>query len=76
MHWLLLNHWFWTAFWWAVAIYFIVAGVMFVTDVFRNRLTAQESAEAILRRRYAAGEIDIEEFQRRLTVLRVTRKAA
>ena len=35
-----------------------------------------ESPEAILRRRYAAGEIDTEEFERRLSTLRKGRDAA
>ncbi|HMF01054.1 MAG TPA: SHOCT domain-containing protein [Terriglobia bacterium] len=76
MHWLSQGHWIWMVIWWIVAIYFIVAGVMFVADAFRGRRKALESPESILRRRYAAGEIDTEEFERRLAVLRDTRDAA
>ena len=75
MHWL-SGHMIWMAFWWIVAIYFIVAGIMFVADVFRSRFKVHESPESILRRRYAAGEINTEEFERRLAELRNTREAA
>jgi uncharacterized membrane protein len=76
MHWLSLGHWIWMVLWWIVVIYFIVAAVMFVADAFRNRLRQPESPESILRRRYAAGEIDTEEFERRLAVLHDKRDAA
>ena len=77
MHWLSQGHqMIWMVFWWIVAIYFIVAGVMFVADAFRGRRKAHESPEEILRRRYAAGEIDTEEFERRLAVWRDRRDAA
>ena len=75
MHWLSQGHWIWMVFWWIVAIYLTVAGVMFVADAFQGRRKARESPESILRRRYAAGEIDTEEFERRLAVLRDTRDA-
>jgi putative membrane protein len=76
MHWLSEGHWIWMVFWWIVAIYFIIAGVMFIADSFRARQNTRESPESILRRRYAAGEIDTEEFERRLAVLRDKRDAA
>ena len=37
---------------------------------------SDQSPEAILRRRYAAGEIDTEEYERRLETLRKTKDAA
>lgn len=53
----------------------LIAGVIFV--VFRvangsrrGEPRASESAEEVLRRRFAAGEIDEDEYRRRLDVLR------
>jgi uncharacterized membrane protein len=62
--------------WWIIAIYFIIAAGMFVADAFRNRAKSYETPESMLRRRYAAGDIDTEEFERRLAELRDTQKAA
>jgi hypothetical protein len=55
MHWLSQGHWIWMVFWWIVAIYFIVAGEMFVADAFQGRRKARDFAridlEAPVRRR-------------------------
>jgi uncharacterized membrane protein len=76
MHYLSSSHWLWMMFASIVVIYCIVAAIMFITEIFRSRFQADESPESILRRRYAAGEIDNEECERRLAKLRDTLKAA
>ena len=76
MHWSSAPHLIWMAFLWLVAIYFVVAAIMFIADAFRARGESHESAESVLRRRYAAGEIDTEEFERRLAQLSKTQNAA
>jgi len=76
MHWLSSSHWIWMMFSSIIAIYFIVAGIMFVTEIFRNRFQADKSPKSILRRRYAAGEIDNEEHEQCLAKLHDTRNAA
>jgi len=76
MHWVSPGHMVWMAFWWIVAIYFIIAAIMFVVDGLRSRADSHESPESILKRRYAAGEINSDEFERRLAELRRTKDAA
>jgi uncharacterized membrane protein len=58
---------------WIVAAVLTVALIWLVATAFR---TPPESAETILRRRYATGEIDTEEFERRLNELQKIRNAA
>jgi putative membrane protein len=75
-----MMHWGWESgdWWWpmgigmlfwivlvAVAVWFIVRAVNAP-----RREGSGEDAEELLRRRYAAGEIDAEEYERRLEVLR------
>jgi len=45
-------------------------------DGLRSRADSHESPESILKRRYAAGEINSDEFERRLAELRRTKDAA
>jgi putative membrane protein len=64
--------------WWAMGIGMVVWLVVVVLAVWLVvRLAGQrsgggsaESAEELLRRRFASGEIDAEEYDRRLAVLR------
>ena len=65
----------WMTLWWLIGIGLFVLLVWFIVGTIRPS-QLNESAEAVLRRRYAAGEIDTEEFERRLAVLRKTKDAA
>lgn len=57
--------------WWLIAIVVIAAlGWGIVQSASRNAGRTAESAEDVLKRRYAAGEIDKEEYERRLQDLR------
>jgi putative membrane protein len=56
--------------WWLLPI-LIVAGLFWVlARTRRNGGSERESPEEILKRRYASGEIDREEYKRRLEDLR------
>jgi putative membrane protein len=71
-----MHYWFgwggmvWMMISWLVGIVLVVALVWAVLQAATGRSRETESAEEILRRRYAAGEIDTEEYNRRLAVLR------
>lgn len=56
--------------WWVIGLAAIVAFVWVLVRVGRARSVEPSSAEETLRRRYAAGEIDEDEFRRRLSTLR------
>ena len=61
----------WMVLWWVAGIIVLVLLVWLVagsTGVFSRR--DDETPEQILKRRYAKGEIDSEEYQRRLADLR------
>ncbi len=62
-------HMIWMTLSWLIGIALLVA---FLWILFRSVRPgeADQSPEAILKRRYAAGEIDTEEFERRLITLR------
>jgi putative membrane protein len=68
----------WMTLWWLVGIVFFVALVWVLVRAVSAGQTGQvdQSPETILRRRYAAGEIDTEEFERRLATLRKGKYAA
>lgn len=56
---------------WVVLLAITVALIVWLVN--RNALRRQpgsDSAEEVLRRRYASGEIEAEEYERRLSVLR------
>ena len=61
------HYWGMHAFWWIFWILLIVALVVWVWP---GRRAERDSALDELRRRYAAGEIDDDEYQHRLDVLR------
>ena len=65
----------WMSFWWLLPIGLFVVLLWALFRTSRAGDVAQ-SPEAILRRRYAAGEIDTEEFERRLGALRKGKDAA
>jgi putative membrane protein len=69
------GHMVWMALWWLLGIGFFLLLIWLLVGVVRPT-SMPESPETVLRRRYAAGEIDTEEFERRLEVLRKTRDAA
>jgi putative membrane protein len=61
----------WMVFWWILGIVVLVVIVRLVAGAgggFPSR--SEETPEQILKRRYAKGEIDREEYQRRLDDLR------
>ncbi len=71
-----MHYWFgwgymiWMTIAWLVGIGLLVALVWAILQAQTERSRETESPEAILRRRYAAGEIDTDEYNRRLEVLR------
>ena len=69
------GHMIWMALWWLIGIglFVLLLGVLF--GAIRS-FQPDQSPERILKRRYAAGEIDTEEFERRLAELRKTKDAA
>ena len=66
----------WMAFWWTVGLVFIAGVLWLLFSALRESSGAKETAEEILRRRLAAGEIDTEEYERRLAALSKTKRAA
>lgn len=66
------NHMGWMGLWWIVglALLFLVVWAAARAGSSPGSARAEESPETILKRRYARGEIDREEFDRRLTDLR------
>jgi putative membrane protein len=61
----------WMVLWWVVAIVVLVLVVRLVAGSLGGPGTrADETPEQILKRRYAKGEIEREEYQRRLEDLR------
>ncbi len=62
------GHGWWTAIWWILVICGI-GWVAWVTFQVSQRREDHASAEERLRRRYAMGEIDEDEFHERLSVL-------
>jgi putative membrane protein len=71
-----MHYWFgwggmlWMMIAWLAGIVLLVALIWAVLQAAPGQSRQTESPEAILRRRYAAGEIDTEEYNRRLAVLR------
>ena len=63
-------HLFWWFFWLAIVVLLLATGWP------RSQIVARDAALDALRMRYAAGEIDEEEYQERLAVLIGTSRAA
>ena len=70
-----MNHWFsgLGMYWWVIVVaLLIVAGLFLAARMPSPRLPAGKAEYELLRRRYAAGEIDDAEYERRLKRLDVT----
>jgi len=67
-------HWLWWAFWLVLFVLLIVAFWRLFADrsETRTQVVREEAAEEALRRRFARGEIDEDEYARRLRILRET----
>jgi putative membrane protein len=63
----------WPSFWWIFPLAFFVGMVVMVNFVMRGgmgrRWPRSESAEEILNRRYARGEIGKEEYEEKITAI-------
>lgn len=56
--------------WWAFWALVVCGLIWLVVAIGTRRTNAEDSAEAILKRRYARGELSRDEFERRLSDLR------
>jgi putative membrane protein len=69
-----VPHWwmgFWMVLWWGVGVGVLVLFVWAVTRATGGQPgRTEDTPEQILKRRYARGEIDREDYERRLTDLR------
>lgn len=65
-------HWLWWAFWTVLLLVVLLAFWRIGADraATRRAVREEEQAEAVLRRRFADGEIDEEEYARKLKVIR------
>jgi uncharacterized membrane protein len=70
------GHMIWMTISWFVELAMIIAVLWLLFSAFRSSSGTSETAEEILRRRLASGEIDIEEYERRLAALSRTKRAA
>jgi uncharacterized membrane protein len=69
-------HMIWMALGWTIGLAVMAAFLWMLFTVFGGPRVVKESAEAILKRRLAAGEIDVEEYERRVKALSKTKTAA
>ena len=69
------GHMIWMSVSWLIGVGLFVALIWVLFRAVRPGET-RETPEVILRRRYASGEIDTDEFERRLSTLRKGRDAA
>ena len=60
----------WMALWWVFGLAVLVLFVWLTAKAAAGPIRGDDSPEQILKRRYARGEIDREEYQRRLEDLR------
>ena len=75
-YWFNGGHMIWMTISWIVGTGLLAMLIWLLAAAARGRPQASGSPEDILRRRYAAGEIDTEEYERRLEELRKTKGAA
>ena len=75
-YWFTEGHMIWMTMWWLLGIGFFLMLSLLLAIAFSGRTESSRSAEEILRRRYASGEIDDAEYRRRLEELRKTKTAA
>jgi uncharacterized membrane protein len=75
-YWSFGGHMIWMMVWWVAVIGLFIALAGFFFSTFGRSSESNESPKTILRRRYAAGEIDTSEYERRLAELNKTSDAA
>jgi uncharacterized membrane protein len=75
-YWFYGGHMIWMTISWLVGVGLLVTFIWLLVDALRGPSTGNASAEEILRRRYATGEIDTNEYERHLDELRKTKSAA
>ena len=75
-YWFYGGHMIWMTISWLVGVGLLFTFIWLLVDALRGPSTGNASAEEILRRRYAAGEIDTNEYERDLDELRKTKSAA
>jgi len=75
-YWFAGGHMIWMAISWLIGIGLFVMLIWLLVTAISGSNPSGNSPEEILRRRYAAGEIDTDEYQRRLEELRKTKGAA
>jgi putative membrane protein len=75
-YWFYGAHVIWMAISWLVGIGLLAMLFWLLVVAINGRTEPSRSPEEILRHRYAAGEIETEEFERRLEELRKTKTAA
>jgi putative membrane protein len=75
-YWFAGGHMIWMAISWLITIGLFVMLIWLLMDVVSASNSSRTSPEEVLRRRYAAGEIDTGEYERRLDELRKTKSAA
>ena len=76
MHYWFGGHVIWMAISWIVGVALLTGLMWLLLLALRERSEPTDSPEAILRRRFASGELDTEEYERRLAELRKTKSAA
>jgi putative membrane protein len=75
-YWFYGGHMIWMTISWLVGIAFFALFIWLLISAVDRGAGSSGSSEEILRRRYAAGEIDTDEYERRLEELRKTKSAA
>ena len=75
-YWFNDGHMVWMTISWLVGIGLFLMLMALLAIAIRGGAQTKDSPEDILRRRYAAGDIDTEEYERRLAELRKTKSAA
>ena len=70
MDWMSGGHMGYMAWWWIIVLLVLVAAVWLAASAGRGRGLGGESPEQQLKKRYAAGEIDRDTYQRMLDDLR------
>jgi len=74
-YWFNGEHMVWMVIWWLFVIGLFSVVIWLLIAALGRGPESSSSSEEILRRRYAAGEIETEEYERRLEELRKTKNA-
>ena len=64
------DHMGWMALWWIVGLAVLILLVWIVARAAGQPVRAEDTPEGIIKRRYARGEIDREDYERRLEDVR------